>query len=78
MVEIWNLSTTVMEWEKTMIKPEIEVIRVVDWSHVSLKPGEEGALCQCGKAVLFRTDTKTTHRTVTLQCPECGRKIVYG
>jgi predicted RNA-binding Zn-ribbon protein involved in translation (DUF1610 family) len=67
-----------MEWVKIMIKPEIEVVKVIDWSHVSLKPGEEGILCQCGKAVLFRTDARTTRQTITLQCPKCGRKIVYG
>ena len=61
-----------------MIKPEIKVIKVIDWSHVSLKPGEEGILYQCGKAVLFRTAARDIHQTITLQCPECGRKIIYG
>ena len=64
-----------------MIKPEIkviEVIKIIDWSHASLKPGEEGVLCRCGKAMLFRADAKAIHQTITLQCPECGRKIIYG
>ena len=80
MVEIWSLSTTVMEWEKknNMIIQQIEVIKTIDWSHVSLNPGEEGALCQCGKVVLFRTKDKVPHQTVTLQCPKCWRKLTYG
>lgn len=61
-----------------MIIPQSEVIKAIDWSHASLKPGEEGALCQCRKAVLFRTEARTPHQTITLQCPECGRKLIYG
>lgn len=61
-----------------MILPQIEVIRAIDWSHASLKSGEEGALCQCGKAVLFRAEARTSHQTITLQYPECGRKLIYG
>ena len=61
-----------------MIKPEIEVIKVMDWSHATIKSGEEGVLCQCGKAVLFHSNARTSYQTITLQCPECGRKIVYG
>ena len=61
-----------------MILPQIEVIKTIDWSHVSLNPGEEGILCQRGKAILFRTETRTPHQTITLQCPECGRKLIYG
>ena len=80
MVEIWSLSTTAMEWEKknNMIIQQVEVIKTIDWSHVSLKPGEEGILCQCGKAILFLTKDRVPHQIVTLQCPRCWRELTYG
>ena len=59
-------------------KSEIQVIKVIDWNYVSIKPDEEGILCKCGKAILFRTESKITSQTITFQCPECGRKTVYG
>lgn len=60
-----------------MILPQIEVIKAIDWSHISLKSEEEGTLCQCEKSVLFRTKAKAPHQIIILQCPECGRKLIY-
>lgn len=61
-----------------MITPQTEIIRAIDWSHVSLKPEEEKTLCQYGKAVIFRIEAGGRRQAIVLQCPECGRKLIYG
>lgn len=60
-----------------MISPQTKIIKVIDWSHASLKSGEREALCQCGKAVMFRINAGAPRQAIILQCPECGRKMLY-
>lgn len=55
-----------------MITPQTEIIRAIDWSHASLKPGEEKALCQYGNAVIFRIETGDPRQAIVSQCPEWG------
>ena len=83
MVEIWNLFMTVMEWVKTMIKPEIKLIKQYNWKHidyVSQTVMNIPQICANERVSLIRISSSGDKMTETqLVCTNCGRALtIYG
>ena len=81
MVEIWNLSTTVMEWEKTMIKPEIKLIKQYDWKHMSWLNTliDVTKICDNERVSLVKISSPEGGTETQLVCTTCGRTLtIYG
>ena len=81
MVEIWNLSTTVMEWEKTMIKPEITLLNQYQWKHIHWLNTliDKTELCPNETVSFVRISSPEGGTETQLFCTHCMRKIeIYG
>ena len=81
MVEIWNLSTTVMEWEKTMIKPEVTLLKQYQWKHVQWLNTliDKTEICPQEVVSLVRISSPEGGVETQLFCTHCMRKLeIYG
>lgn len=82
-VEILNYLMTAMEWEATMVKPEIRLIKQVEWKHANwlMKQIDEYKLCDNDIATIVEILDPVTKKQLEIQCicATCGRNLAtYG
>ena len=74
---IWNFHTTAMEWEETMIKPEIQILRYYEWNHMTLNDD----LCANNTVALINILNNSSKEVIETQlvCHKCMRSLtIYG
>jgi hypothetical protein len=74
---IWSFHTTAMEWEETMIRPEIQILRYYEWNHMTLS----GDLCANNTVALINVLNSSSKEVIETQlvCHKCMRSlIIYG
>ena len=74
---------TVMEWEKTMIKPEMKVIKWIKWKHINelMESIDQPIACQKEEVAMVFIIDPETNNTLELRtmCPSCLRSLtIYG
>ena len=76
---IWNLHTTAMEWEGTMIKPEIKLIKMVEWKHANwlMAQIDQYKLCDKDTVPMVEVLDPETKKQLEVQimCTTCGRSL---